>query len=246
MRGKILFVFVFLLLVIPLVQGQLIYRQNNIVDLQITCEFNGTYCSSSAACNITSNYPNGTTFIDNQLMTQGQPNHNYTLNTDLSSEIGTYNAIVLCTDQGFASTSTFDYDITPTGSNLTTAQSIVYLITLFISLVLFIIVLIGAIRMPYQNQRNEDGAVILIEEKKYMKLFLWFLTYIFLVWTSFLSWSITYGFLNFGVAASIFRTMFLFLLYMFIPVFLTFVFISFRNMIYDKRIQRAIERGFPI
>jgi len=99
----------------------LMFKSNQPVELKIPCIYNGTYCDSSATCNITIIYqggvslPNGTTIVKDGGMSYNGPYFNFTVpdNTDL----GTYKCSMSCLDNGFGGVNNFDYQLTSTGDN---------------------------------------------------------------------------------------------------------------------------------
>ncbi len=123
MKNKII-IGVLMILIIPIVSA-LIYEEGSIIDLKIPCFNNGTFCSGSAACNLTVLYPDYTILIEKAAMENQGTYHNYTLNTTHSSTVGEHSVIVSCTDVGYSGQSTFNYDITPTGQEITSSQGLV-------------------------------------------------------------------------------------------------------------------------
>lgn len=76
------------------------------------CFFNDTYCSATAACNITIFYSNKSVLVANQLMTNNGYEHNITFNTNTS---GIYTANMICLDGGYWGSNTFYFEVNPTG-----------------------------------------------------------------------------------------------------------------------------------
>ncbi len=116
MKNKILLIFLLVILIIPLVSATLIFEKDTKADLIIPCIHNNTYCSSSATCETTIWYPNGTILIDNKSLTNlGAGQFNYSLNENETSVIGTYNGFVTCIDGSEKGYKTFSYKITANG-----------------------------------------------------------------------------------------------------------------------------------
>jgi hypothetical protein len=115
----------------------LIFKANQPVELKIPCVYNGTYCSSSATCNLTIIYqgsidlPNGTTIVKDGIMTYNGPYWNYTVpdNTNL----GVYKCSMNCMQNGLGGVKNFDYTLTSTGDN---SNWSFWLILAFFSLIL--------------------------------------------------------------------------------------------------------------
>jgi len=117
-------------------QSELFYKQGSTIDLKIPCFANGTYCSGSATCNITINYPNGTSLINNQPMTNQASFFNYTLNSSQTTVLGPYQSSMVCDENGTSGHSTFQFMITSSGTEPTTSKSITFGIITFVALAL--------------------------------------------------------------------------------------------------------------
>ena len=99
------------------------------------------------------------------------------------SQSGRMSYIVDCTYlnsiSGFASS---NFEVTPTGFSLETSESILYVIILIVTFILFLGFLYPAIKLPYSNRTNKDGSITKITKAKYLKLLsIWF-AYGFFMW----------------------------------------------------------------
>ncbi len=93
--------FLLILLVVPLASAEdITISFNKEFDLKRQCINNGTYCSSSAVCNMTIFYPDGNTFLDNELMTNQISFHNVTLPSANINMFGKHPSLMVCTDSG--------------------------------------------------------------------------------------------------------------------------------------------------
>jgi len=118
---EIIFLLIIVLTLFPLISGQEVFKQNEVAEIKVPCFNNGTLCSTSATCNITVIYPNGTSVVDNQEMTLSDTYsyYNYTLNENQTVKTGEYDLIVWCQDGVYSGFSTFPITINPTGEELT-------------------------------------------------------------------------------------------------------------------------------
>jgi len=244
--GLSIFLFLFL---IPLINAQeesgLLFRELEEADLQVPCIFNGSTCDGDYICNITTSYPNTILLINNQVMTNQSSFYNYTIPANSLNASGTYSNIVVCNDGTFAGIDRFTFEVSPTGFILSTSQGIIYFLILILSLGLFGLSLIGAIKIPWANPRD-DERIIGVNMLKYGKLSLWFVSYIFLVWMAWLTWNISFGFLNFDVASKFFEVIFKILLALTFPVFTIFFVALVVNFLTDKKLKKALERGLVV
>ena len=96
--NKKYFLILGILLVLPLMFAQT-YQKETIIDLKIPFEVNGSAASSSATCNISIDYPNGTYFKENVSMTnRDNGDFNITLNTTETIQLGNYEWRAFCCD----------------------------------------------------------------------------------------------------------------------------------------------------
>ena len=77
-----------------------IYKQNNEIDLKISCinENTKSYCSSTSICNITIYNPDSSLIVSNAIMQNQIAFHNYTLNSSYTNQKGNYAGNVFCVE----------------------------------------------------------------------------------------------------------------------------------------------------
>jgi hypothetical protein len=136
MKNKLL-ILIFVLL-IPLVLAETeIYPVNKDIDLKFTCTSNNAIPSASTKFNITINYPNGSTFLDEvETTAQGNGAFNYTTKF---AEIGTYKVQMFCKDGTYSYSDEGNYQITTTGQAVSLSNVIIVIAFLIISIILFIL-----------------------------------------------------------------------------------------------------------
>jgi len=102
-----------ILLIIPLVLAETeTYQINQDVDLRFTCTSSGAIPSAAATFNITVNYPNGSTFINNK---QTNALGSGAFNSTMFKYTGLYKVQMFCYDGSDSYSTEGYYDITPTG-----------------------------------------------------------------------------------------------------------------------------------
>ena len=247
-NNQILVIGILFLLVVPLSSAgdDVVIRQDIATQLNRACFVNGTFCGNSATtffCNFTMTRPDGIVIKNNLPMQDRDSFYNISLNISDVSERGSHPGIMSCTDGAVHGEDTFNIIITGTGFILSTSQALIYVLVLALSLVLFGMALIGAIRIKWTHPRNSEGKIINMNNLRYVKLFLWFMNYVILIWITFLMWNITDGFLNFNVASAFFQVVFKALLgFMFPIIAITFVTMVI-NLVLDKKLRKKISRG---
>ncbi len=241
---SIMLVAIMIVIALPIISAQINFKQNIESDLKFPCYFNGTFCSADAFCNTTITAPSGALVLNGTTATNQLTFHNVTLNSTQTDEVGDYFVFVSCTDQGISAPSTFILRVTPFGKDLSTAQGIIYLGVLIIAFALFGISMWWAVAIPWSETRNLEGEIISMNNLRYLKILLWFISYIFLIWISFLLKVICENFLYIDVAAKIFNTTFWFLIAFLFPIFtllmLFTVVIFIRNLKLGKMIAQGI------
>lgn len=202
--------------------------------------------TSTATCNMTAYDPSWNVLVDFQEMTYHSASQtvNYTISSSNITELGELCYDITCLDSGLNETLHNCIEITPTGKQYTTAQSITFMFLFILAIFFFILTLYGAVVIPYKNKIGSYGEVIAIDFKKYLKLFLIAMSYGFLVLLSFLGWTISYGFLSFVTVGYFFKVIFISLMALAPVIFLGLVVFSVISIIFDQKTQKLIDGGF--
>lgn len=240
---KHILIFIFVLLFIPLVLSET-YKQNEPLDLKTQCIANGTYCSASAYCNITIQYPNASLLINNAKMTNQIAFFNYTLKD--SSTLGNYACTFTCCDSGYCATNSCDFKINGIGYELTIQQSILYIILLSGILIILLFTIWGAIVMPFKNPRDEeDGKILSINDLKYFKIILWIMVYLEVLFLILILRNLSGGFLGVEGTYSFFNITYNMLLIGLLPMFPLVIFFTIVIWLSDKKTLKNLARGLP-
>lgn len=235
---KLLFLFIFSLIFIASTQADSgfygTFQQNkciNLVQICADCSYN----------NISSvNFPNSSQAIGQTIMTKTGTKYNYSFCNTTALGVYTING------QGDpASTTaiwTYDFEITPTGDAFSTAQGILYIFMLIVMIGLFLFTSYAFGTIQGSNVRNSDGDVLKVNWKKYLKMFCFALSYLFLVWIVFLAWNLAYGYLQMRGLGLFFKYVFTLLLGLALPIFtITIIFgvIAYvRDLKYEKIVKQ--------
>jgi len=142
MNKQIIFSLMLVFLLVGIVSAETeTYKLNQETDLKFTCTLNNAIPTAGATYNITINYPNGSTFINNQDATAlGNGAFNY---TTTFPEIGLYKVQMFCWDTTYSYSDEGFYDVTESGNKIPEGMLIVYgviiLIIFGISCIFFIL-----------------------------------------------------------------------------------------------------------
>ncbi len=227
-------------------QQDLPYRSGTQIDLKEVCIFNGTLCSGTAVCNITVAYPNGSTLVNNVPMSNRSDRayFNYTIVSSRTDNInGKYWKNVICTDQGVNAYSEETFIINPVGNIPTTSQGIIYFIATIITLVMFALLLWGAIAIPWQHPRGDDGTILKFNDLRFAKIFCGILAYTSLIALTFLGFNISWGYLEFNMAGRIMEAFYWILISLFWPAIVVSFVLIVMQIIYSRKLKELIDRG---
>lgn len=202
---------------------------------------------TTAICSITVSNPNLNIIIPFRNMTYN-PNaqiYNYTVSASNTTLLGTYLYDITCTNStlGLNKTISDSFNITPNGQEYTISQSFTYFIILVILVVLFGLSLYASLVVPMKNERKIDGEIMMINYRKYFKMFCMAMTYVFLVWIVYITSAISYGYLQLQGIGVFFRYIYTMLLAMMLPVMIMIVIIGLIYYINDKKIEKYIKMG---
>lgn len=244
---KTITIFLLILLVIPIaIAVTPTYEQDEPLEIRHAVRVNGAP-SSNLVVNLTLRDPDNLVLLKNVLMnydTEAQE-HNYTILGGNFSKLGIYPYTITATDGELNSTQAFDLEITLTGDKPDTAESVGFLLVGAGSLFFFIITLIGAIRIPWSNRRSNNGLIVGMNDLKYVKLFLWFASYLILIFIAFAFAQFSRA-SNLTAAYSFLNAAFYFLVAFLFPIFVITFISGIINYFNDKKIKQMLGRGLRV
>lgn len=196
--------------------------------------------ANATACNITAiKYPNSTAFIKNVAMTKDGTDFNFTLGEEFVSERGVYLVNGECDLTVFV----YDFEVTPTGTVLTTSQGLLYIVFLFSAVLLFSFCLFWVFNLPGRNATTPLGDIISINDLKYLKIFLVPICYVLFMWIFALLHNITASFLILTGPEKFFFWGYRILLGFAYPLTIFGLWIFFILIINDRKILQSLKTG---
>jgi len=238
---KLLIVYAVLLL-LPFVVGEVqtlgTFKQGKALQLIQICD-NCTYNNISSVL-----YPNGTIALTNSTMVRSGTS--YTRQFNLTNDIGQYIVNGFGDLDGQITVWSYNFYINKAGSEFTTAQSIMYMFLMCVLLIFFAGSLYGFIRIPGKHRRGQMNQIIAINKMRYLKTGFFALAYLFLMWIIFLSWNISYGFLQLGALATSFYYLYRLMFAISFPLFALTVIIMVVMYINDKNLYTKLQRGLTV
>ena len=249
-KGVILLAFILVLTILPILSALdpvkvPIFKKNSDIVLSIPCSFNKTQCSNSAVCNFTlfrvaENHTklfNSSVTVDiNSFFQINMTKGNFTIEGD-------YTLNLFCFDQDTRDSISKDFIVNNSGKTLSTAQGIIYVIVIIMSVLLFIAVFMGSFFIPSGNNRNEEGKVISINDLKYLKMITFSFSYLLLMWIMFMLMELSSNFMVSDTASRIFGLGFNLLFYSLWPLMLLSVLFFVMLKFQDKKFTSMLERG---
>ncbi len=160
-------------------------------------------------------------------------------------DIGQKRYLVQCTDDlnQIGGSRSESIEVTPTGHSPTIPQAIIYVSLILTTLVFLIISIYGSIRIKWENNKDARDDIIGINELKYAKIGLIFVSYLLFLFLFAIGKDVTQSYLFLSGAYSLFNVGFTILLIGLAPVLIATVALIIIGIISDKEIQEAISRG---
>lgn len=243
---KILTTIFLFLLVLPLINSQNIYKAKDSIDIKIPFEVDGEAASSSATCNLSIQYPNSTYLISDGSMTNLENGEfNYTLSTTETNLLGQYNWVAYCCDGTKCAAGYDSFELTPSGTELSIAQGIIYVIFLIIAFFIFWICIYGSFKIKWRNDVDETGKVVSVNDFKWLKLFLMVFSYLTFMFIMAMTYNITENFIYLGNVSSYFHYVYLISLSVFFPIMVLMPWVVLYIVFQDKKVKKLIQRGLP-
>ena len=246
MNHKAIFAMLFLsLLMLPLVSAGVTnigtFKLGECVSLRQTC----------ADC--TYNYITKVTMPDSTAGISG---------TLLMDKVGTYYNYTFCNtsqagdyivdgygDLGATTPTVWNYyfTVTATGADSSTGQSMTYIFLFVFCLIIFAVLLFIGLSAPGGNKTDEmTGYILAVSNVKYVKITCLGFSWIFGVFLAYLSWMLSFAYLDFSFLTDVFHWIFYAMAALTLPFFILFVYFVVANAIRDSKISEALSRGFQV
>lgn len=237
-----------MLLILSMTQAldQDVYIPNSEAEnLVVTCTNNGTFCSDVAVANLTIVNPNGELIINNQAMTRIGSTFNYTINGSNTTVNGDYLFTTTINDNGNTFSKSLVFTVTPSGTEASTAQGMLYVVLLVAGLFLLGACLFGAFAVDGKN-KMDMGKLIEVNYGKYLKIFLFGIAYLLLIFVSYMSWQISVQFLEIGFMSLVFEYLHLMLWILLGPLAFAFVILLLVKWLMDLKLQDLAKRNLGV
>lgn len=197
-------------------------------------------CPTCTFLNITVTDPASTILFENEPMTLSNGIFSFPPNSTISEILGTYFVQgVSNLDNPFKAC----YLITNIERDISTSESIIYLILIGVVFLMFLFCVWGGIGLPARNRRNELDRVIGIEIWKYPKIGCMFLAYAFFTWFINMLLIMSSTFVTLTQYEAYFTMIFNFLMAGLYVLFVAMIVIFFMLAAKDLKLRDLLTRG---
>jgi len=201
---------------------------------------------SNCDCDISINYPNGTRSISkhNASVVNGQTN--YTFNQTFHKVNGDYATTIHCisgSDNGFT---TYVLRLNPTGEEVTTEQTYLYILGLFFLLLLIFgtVFLIG--KLPSNDSVDDRNMILQVNQLKHLRKVLWVVVWGLSMAIVFVISNIALAFLTNEMLGNLFFTFYQIMFWatvIMLPLWLIWIFYSIWQ---DREVKKMLNRGIEV
>jgi hypothetical protein len=188
-------------------------------------------------------YPNGTFALNTQTaMTKNGDDYYYSFTDTITP--GNYLVYGVCDESGIKTNWVYDFKITATGKDLTSAKATSYVIIFVVSFIIFLGLLILGIYLPSNNKSNEmTGYIIAVSNLKYLKILCLGIAYMVAVFLAYFSYTFSYAYLDMEYVTNMLRILFTVEAVLVLPLFILGVYIMITNAVRDAKIGDMLSRG---
>lgn len=237
---KNILIILLILLILPTINAEVqtlgFVKQNDCISLTQSY-YNSTFT------NITKiQYPNKTSIIVNYAMTRDSfGNYNYTY-CNTSSQ-GQYIVTTTTDVDGVNINVPYDFIVNQTGTEISTAQSLIYFLALIISFLLLGLSGYFSFSIPFKNSRDDDGRIVSVNKLKYLKMFFIAVTYTIILLIVGITRGITANFLYLNGVSEIFTYVYWLMIGSLFPMIVLLVIGALIFLVEDKVLNKKIKRG---
>lgn len=190
--------------------------------------------------NITILAPNSSTVKFNQSMTNAGA---YAYYQFTPNQVGEYTFYVFDNQQNYSSGT---FKSSSTGTELTTANSVIYAGLFALIFFIFFIMIFFINKLPDRNTTDEEGRLVSITWLKYLRAPLWFVVYFLFIAIIFISSNLAFAYLGEQLFAKVLFSIYRILMGLAVPIVVIWIVWIFVSMFHDKQFQKMINKGiFP-
>jgi len=206
-----------------------------VIELSQTCA-NCTFVNISRVL-----LPNGTVTLGETEMTKNDVYYNISFSN--STDLGDYRVHGFGDPNGVKKSFVYTFTVTNSGSILSTAESIVYIIFLIGMIFIFLLSLWASIVIPFRNDRGDEGEILRVNDWKIVKVGAITLSYLILLFIFGISRSIMENYLFINGAFRVFNWLFWLMWSAMFPLMVLSVTFTIIIFLQSKKLKEQLERG---
>lgn len=243
---KLLMCMILVMAILPFVSATNFgtFKTNTDIQLTQSCTNDTSICD---LCNVTTiRIPNGTIPFMNVAMSKQNSLFNYTLTSSYTTLNGIYSISGICQSGQQYSSWAYDLLVTTTGHELTTSNSIIYVVMFIILFFVFIMNMFFINKLPNSNAKDEEGRILSITYLKYLRFTLWFAEWMLFIGITYLASNLAFAYLGEQMFAKALYMIFQISFSLTPVILIIWVCWIFVKIFHDKQFQRMLNRGiFP-
>lgn len=157
------------------------------------------------------------------------------------TELGDYSYIIQCNSSTLGGFENIEFKVTPSGKEIDTSQSVIYLIIMFAIFFFFVFNLFVAIITPYKDKLNAKGEIIELMPIKYIKLFAISMSYLFFILFLNSLVGLSENYIELLIFSGFIGFLFTIFMYMSYPFMVVILVIALFQVLIDIKNKRIIE-----
>jgi len=165
------------------------------------------------------------------------------INSSIFNDVGLHSYLIHCNSTGIGGFASGNYNVNPTGIELTVERSIIYIGLLAILIFLFVVALGGATMLPTGNNRNDEGELVSISNLKHLKPILFVIAYLLMIAITFIGSNIALAYLGATLMGDILFTIFNVMFILALPMIVVWLIFLLVSIFQDKQLKRLLEHG---
>lgn len=169
----------------------------------------------------------------------------YNLTFCQTSQVGEHIVDWKANPDGITTAGNYNFFISLTGIRPSTAQGTIYFFLGLLSIAIFGLSLFGAIKIKWKHPRDMKGHIIGLNDLKYIKLFLWFFTYLLFIFIVFAFKQVS-RIADWEVAGNWFNFLFWGLIVFLFPIFVLTLVVGFISAVESKKLKDLMRRGIKV
>lgn len=245
-KKLLLFVLAFVLFNIIIVHAEELETIESLGTVEVDqCIRLKNVCANCSFVNITTvNYPNLSQALGVVPMTKIGSEFNYSFCS--TNQLGEYLVTYLADPESINTVGIYSFEVTPTGTILSEAEGTLYIFLLIVLILIFFITVYGFFKFPFKNEKNPYDEIIKVTWRKYMKMFCFGMSYLLLVWIIYITWNLSYAYLQYRGLGIFFRYLFTLLVGLTLPIIAVTLILLLVSFTRDRHIQKLLNRGIPV